>query len=148
MSEIVWNSDLETGVELMDEEHQCLVAIYNELNAALMKGRAHKKMNEILGSLIEYTQFHFIDEEKLMEESNYVELPQHKNEHQQLILKVQRFKKKHDMDQERISKPVMKFLEFWLTKHIRGSDMEFAMWQKSNEAAEADDAGVEEKVST
>jgi len=135
MGKIEWNSDLETGVDLMDDQHQSIVKIYNDLNAALMKGKAHKMMAEILGALIEYTQTHFQDEEKMMEAAGYRDLNQHINEHQQLIMKLQRFKKKLDMDQERISKPVMKLLEFWLKHHIQGSDSDFAEWQKTNEAA-------------
>jgi hemerythrin-like metal-binding protein len=144
MGQIEWSSEFETGVDLMDEQHKRMVEIYNELNAALMKGKAHKMMNDILGALIEYTQTHFRDEERLMEEAGYAGLGKHRNAHQQMITKVQRFKKKLDLDQERISKPVMKFLEFWLKRHIQGSDAEFAEWQKTNEAK----AKAEESAAT
>jgi hemerythrin len=137
MGAIEWNSDLETGVKLMDEQHIRLVEIYNELHDAMMIGKAHKQMNEILDSLISYTEKHFREEEEYMETAKYHELKHHQIEHQQLLDKVKVFQRKMTRDEERISKPVVKFLEFWLKNHILGTDMSFAEWEsKSQESSE------------
>ena len=140
MGAIRWDDTLETGVELMDEQHRRLVEIYNKLDEASMRGRAHKQMDEILADLIGYTDHHFSAEEALMEEAGYPDLAIHRSEHRQLIEKVRRFRRKLDLGMERINRPVMKFLNYWLTHHIRGSDNTFARY--AAEAA-ADDAAPE-----
>ena len=144
MAEIEWGSDLETGVDLMDEQHRRMVEIYNELAAARMTGKGHKTMSRTLGALIEYTELHFRDEEGLMEEAGYPDLAQHRNEHRQLIAKVQRFQLKYDLDQERISGPVIKFLEFWLRGHIQGSDRSIAAWVEAHPSQDAEADAAEQ----
>lgn len=126
MGAIQWDTNLETGIEAMDEQHKRLIEIYNELHGAMMRGKAHKQMREILNSLIEYTEQHFRAEEEFMESMGFEDRERHAVEHGQLLDKVKLFQRKLDLDQERITKPVMKFLEFWLRSHIQGKDMEYA----------------------
>ncbi len=142
MGAIELNSALETGVKLMDEQHMRLVEIYNELHEAMMIGKAHKQMNDILDSLIKYTEKHFFDEEEYMENAKYSDLKQHRIEHQQLLDKVKVFQRKMARDEERISKPVVKFLEFWLKNHIQGSDMAFAKWESQPKETEEEPQAV------
>ncbi len=130
MAEIKWGPELETGIEQIDIQHQGLVEVYNELDKALRQGKAHKRMAEILGRLIDYTESHFESEEGIMAEADYEFLAQHRSEHEQLIRKVRDFQRKHDRDIVRISVPVMKFLEFWLKHHIQESDKGFALWKE------------------
>lgn len=126
MGVIQWNAELETGIEAMDEQHRRLIEIYNELYAAMMRGKAHKHMHETLDALISYTELHFQAEEAYMESVGFEDRERHAVEHRQLLDKVKLFQRKLALDQERITKPVMKFLEFWLRSHIQGKDMEYA----------------------
>jgi len=126
MGTIQWNESLQIGIPEMDEQHQRLVAIYNDLHEAVMQGKAHKQMNGILARLVDYTEMHFADEERLMASVDYPDLERHATEHRQLLDKVRLFQKKMELDQERITKPVMKFLEFWLSSHIQEKDREYA----------------------
>ncbi|HPF36346.1 MAG TPA: bacteriohemerythrin [Candidatus Krumholzibacteria bacterium] len=134
MGAIVWNESFEIGVEAMDEQHKRLVEIYNELHAAMMRGKAHKQMNEILKQLVNYTEMHFAAEEKFMASVEFEDLERHATEHEQLLDKIRVFQKKMELDQERITKPVLKFLEFWLRSHIQGKDLEYAKAAKEREA--------------
>lgn len=126
MGAIQWNDSLETGIEAMDDQHKRLVEIYNELHAAMMRGKGHKQMREILGQLIDYTELHFASEEEYMRSFGYEDYERHIAEHHQLLEKVRTFQRKLDLDQERITRPVLKFLDFWLQSHIKGKDMEYA----------------------
>jgi len=126
MGAIEWNDSLEMGIEAMDEQHKRLVEIYNELHAAMMQGKGHKQMREILSQLVDYTELHFSSEEEYMRSVGYADFDRHVAEHRQLLEKVRVFQRKLDLDQERITKPVLKFLDFWLQSHIKGKDMEYA----------------------
>ena len=57
---ITWNSSYEIGHELIDQQHQTLVDMINELNTAY-SGASTTDRNElgnILSKLVNYTVFH------------------------------------------------------------------------------------------
>ena len=142
MHSIEWTDQMNIGIESIDDQHRKLVAIYNELDEALMVGKAHKHMQEILDRLVEYTGTHFDDEEQYMQSVEYPELDYHKLEHKQLLEKVLAFQKKLQFGQERISSPVMHFLKYWLTNHILQSDMKIGAHASAPETEEAPDAAT------
>jgi hemerythrin len=131
MAKIEWNDDLVTGIEDVDRQHRILVDIYNDLDAAVCMGRGQKEMKDILDRLIAYTTEHFKFEEGLMAEGEYPGFQRHRIGHQQLLDKVRRFQDKLERGQERISKPVMKFLNFWLCNHIMHSDRDFGEFTRT-----------------
>ncbi len=136
MTQIEWTSELETGIDEVDEQHKALVAIYNKLDEAMRTGRGHKTMGEILVALVSYTAEHFEQEEQLMADDGYPELESHRSEHRQLLDKVNRFQKRLASGQERINKPVMKFLNFWLMNHIKASDCAYGLYAANRNAEE------------
>lgn len=125
MSVIDWNDKLCIGVAQVDTEHQNLVGILNQLDEAMRKGKGTRIMGEILVQLVDYTKFHFANEENIMAEANYPKLERHKSQHRQLVEKVEKFHQKFTSQGKRITKEMMEFLRYWLTNHILVDDMEF-----------------------
>ncbi|MCK5851818.1 hemerythrin domain-containing protein, partial [bacterium] len=71
MKKILWTDEMSIGVELVDEQHKMLIQHLNDLTNAI---ESHHSVNQIvktLDFLIEYTNFHFTEEEKHMSETNY-----------------------------------------------------------------------------
>lgn len=63
-----------TGIDLVDKEHRRLFEIIKETNDLIQNDLLHDKYDEIMRLLVElkdYTQFHFADEEMLMEKMHY-----------------------------------------------------------------------------
>lgn len=63
-----------TGIELIDDEHSRLFEIIREANELINAELLHDKYDEIVRLLEElknYTEFHFSDEERLMESIQY-----------------------------------------------------------------------------
>lgn len=63
-----------TGVELIDTEHRRLFEIIHDTNDLIHAELLHDKYDEIMHLLVElkdYTEFHFRDEENLMERIHY-----------------------------------------------------------------------------
>jgi len=82
-------------------------------------------MGEILEQLINYTEIHFVSEEKWMDEVSYPDLERHKARHRQLVHKVVKFRHEYFSSGRRITGNMMEFLKYWLTKHILVADKEF-----------------------
>ena len=72
MDAFVWDQHFVTGLADVDDQHHGLVALFNDLSQALFThhGCAQTDTERLLGSiferLVDYTQFHFADEEALM----------------------------------------------------------------------------------
>ena len=56
-----WTSDLDTGIEQVDEQHKILVQYINEMHDAHVAGD-REAVGKALDHLIEYTVQHFSDE--------------------------------------------------------------------------------------
>lgn len=136
--EIDWGPDLQLGHGEMDAEHCALAAEFNELARKLSTGMKAERAAAIIAELLRGTELHFQHEEELMREAGYASLEIHRSEHRQLIEKIRRFERKLKLGQERINRPVLQFLNYWLTQHIKGSDKAFALSR-----ADADEPATE-----
>ena len=69
MAILTWDDSFCVGIEGVDEQHRNLVEMINRLDAAVSAGRDEMEINEILKGALDYTQYHFATEERLMEEA-------------------------------------------------------------------------------
>ena len=109
MAEVVWSQELCVGIQQVDDEHQKLVLVLNQLDSAMCAGKGTRVMAEILAQLIIYTQEHFISEEELMAECGYPKMELHQAQHRQLVEKVLKFQTKFEIGGKRITKEMMEF---------------------------------------
>ncbi len=119
---IIWKDEYSVGVPEMDRQHQKLVALLNQLDEAMGKGKGKDVIGNILAELVKYTQNHFTNEEFLLLSHNYPDLSSHKLEHIKLTKRVLEFKLDFDAGKVTLTIPVMNFLENWLVNHIQGRD--------------------------
>lgn len=118
-----------TGIGLIDEEHRHLFDIIRETNDLIHAEFLHDKYDEIMRLLTElkdYTEFHFSDEEALMERMQYPELEAQKRAHSAFVEKLVEIDL-HDLDemddnQQDYLLDLIRFLLNWLTNHILGCD--------------------------
>ena len=133
MALIEWSADLFTGIESVDKQHRQLVDIINKFDSAVQKAKGSRIMNEILKDLIGYTSQHFSAEEELMEQAGYSNIKQHKNQHRQLLQKVERLQFEFDQQGKRKTVEVRNMLKYWLTNHILKEDMAYVPSLTSSE---------------
>ncbi len=67
---IAWTAALATGVRQIDLQHQELIDLINELDAAHVAGRQADALDGVLPRLAAYVLFHFGTEEALMAETD------------------------------------------------------------------------------
>jgi hemerythrin len=120
------------GVQVIDQQHEKLVKMVNQLNTLLKKDISNSAaLKDILTELKEYTVYHFKSEEELMEKAGYVELAKHKETHKKFIEKVLSYEKRF-LAGEMIGFELIGVLKTWLTMHILGVDKNYS--RRLNEA--------------
>ena len=124
-----------TGIDLVDKEHRRLFEIIKETNDLIQNDLLHDKYDEIMRLLVElkdYTQFHFADEEMLMEKMHYPELAAQKRAHTVFVERLVEidFSELDDMDnnQQTYLLELIQFLLGWLSNHIIGMDKKIAVY--------------------
>jgi len=132
MEKIIWSDDLSVGVELIDEQHKQLIKHLNKLASSIESHHSTTEIAKTLDFLVEYTDFHFSEEEKQMEESNYPGYDYQKQKHDEFkaILDdlVDYFKE--DGATHSLAESIDNLLVNWLVKHICVLDLEFGNFLK------------------
>ena len=130
MAHIVWSSDLDTGIQVIDNQHKRIVGYINKLDST-RETHDQNAIAVVLDELVDYTLSHFTFEESLMEEAGYPFIRGHKRVHQLFVKRigdyVQRFKMGEDITDE-----LLNTLKAWLINHIRSDDNDYVEIVKTN----------------
>ncbi len=122
MSLIEWTGALSVGFKEIDNDHQRLVEIINDLSDAIEQKRDHDHLKETLGELIEYTAWHFRHEERLMQVNGYDDMTSHQEKHTDLAGQAVEIQGKFEAGDDSALEVLMPFLKDWLTEHIQETD--------------------------
>jgi len=126
---IVLEKDLLTGNELIDSEHKELIDRINKLVDSCESGKEKTTAVRTLDFLMDYTDFHFRDEEKLQEESGYPEIENHKLQHKVFEKAVNELKEMLEEEEgptEAFVAAVNKNITEWFLNHIQVWDKKVA----------------------
>ncbi len=128
-----------TGIQLVDDEHKRLFDIIRETNDLIHEELLHDKYDEIMRLLTElrdYTEFHFRDEEALMERILYPELDAQKRAHSAFVERLVEIDLSEldamDDNQQEYLLGLIDFLLSWLSNHILGSDKKIGIYVKEH----------------
>lgn len=126
-----WSDRFETGIALVDEQHQELFRILNRLYACIEEDQVDADViDRHLTALGENWQKHFIEEQALMEEKGLSErhIKLHEMEHHAFAHDVQRLLGRRSTQEEPLllAKQSASFIATWLSLHILGIDQSMA----------------------
>lgn len=122
---IVFDEELYTGNELIDNEHKELIDRVNKLVESCENGKEKVTAVKTLDFLMDYTEFHFSDEEKLQQEVGYDKLEQHKGQHEDFKKSVDELRQMIEEEEgptDAFVQAVNKNISQWLVNHIQGWD--------------------------
>ena len=118
MTFMPWSSELEVGIEQIDEQHRWLVNQTNQLYDSLASDKAGgTEVGAVLEGLMDYTVNHFIVEEELFQRLGYPESSAHKAQHDQFIAQVMDLLQRHEAG-EVSGNETLSLLADWLAHHI------------------------------
>lgn len=131
MSYFLWASDMEIDGGAIDQDHQRLVQLVNELHSATSEGQGREVVGEILQRLLSYTAEHLHREEQLMRNAGFPQLQRHQEGHAQFIAQLHELQLKYESGSLAVAAQLSAVLRDWLSLHIRRSDKELWAYLKA-----------------
>lgn len=123
MVKIRWSSELDTGIQVIDEQHHRIVDYINQLYV-IQESHNHKDVEKVLQELVDYTLSHFSFEESLMEDAGYPFATGHKRVHEMFKARINSFMQRISKGED-ITDELLAVLRSWLLNHIRSDDNDY-----------------------
>ena len=122
-----WNDEYSVSVLAMDNHHKKLFDIINKMHESMKAGSSEGVLGGFINELIDYTVYHFAEEEKMLEQVNYSALDSHKRSHKAFVDKMLELKKDADDGMAIFAVPKVSRLGVeWLKEHILVMDNKYA----------------------
>jgi len=121
-----WSDEYSVNVAQLDAQHRHLVGLINGLAEVMKRGSNPGELSALLEDLLQYTNFHFDCEEKLMARANFPGLAEHRAKHVAMKAEVQRLLTGATTSNATTAMKLMAFLKNWLSRHIMGTDKQYA----------------------
>jgi len=124
-----WNDNLKTGIEIIDQQHQQLVALINLLARHIANKSDVLTLEKVFKQLTDYAHYHFETEEKVwhdyLDNDDWVE--EHEKTHASFLAQVVEIKE-HSKNEtlSEVVEDILSFLTHWLAFHILDSDKRMA----------------------
>lgn len=122
MALIEWKDEFSVGVPDVDHEHQALIALINDLHAAMSSGSRDVTVMDFLGEIYAHVSAHFALEEKIMRERKYDHYAEHKAEHEALLDTLRDIMDDYEENAYFSDEAFAESVEKWFTDHFRTRD--------------------------
>jgi hemerythrin len=122
MQKILWHDSFSVGVAKLDQHHQHLAHLINQLSDCIPCSNQTEKVVDILSALIEYAKYHFRHEEGYLKAHDYPQFEQHRIEHIQFCEVVAETCYGATIGIIGIN-DLYNYLSLWWTNHILYEDM-------------------------
>ncbi|MCB2201829.1 bacteriohemerythrin [bacterium] len=128
MAFIEWQDEYNTYLPRIDQQHQALVTMINELQQALQEGRDHEEIGRVINGLVDYTIGHFREEEEIMARLAPSFLDNHCKFHQAFTEWISDQLVKWGLGEPVDTSHLLEYLRWWLLDHIVCED---GAWAKA-----------------
>jgi len=119
MGFITWNlGQFGVDVDEMNEQHIEWIALINKLHASLTDKNSTMSSEQAINDMIDYTKFHFKQEEDLMQDVQYPDYKTHKLAHENFILQLDKLNDDMLNGSYILKTQIMSILKNWLENHI------------------------------
>lgn len=126
MARIQWKDRFNINYKRIDDQHRKLVAILNDLIDLISMRSSPDQVGPIFHRLFEYTQVHFVYEERFMQKARFVGVLAHKAEHASFNHKLLDLNQRYDASNPMLLEETLSFLQHWYLHHIMDVDTQYA----------------------
>lgn len=134
MAYFEWNSAIEIGHPLIDEQHRRMLLLGEAVVEPLVNGAQHQPGAVQLQALIDFTREHFAFEEDLMRSAGYAETEVHAKYHASLLAELGIYCARVQRGENTNPVGLISFLWNWLILHIDSADRQLVVWLKSRDS--------------
>lgn len=121
------SEDLKIGISEIDNQHEHLIELVNNLNELDTDKISRDDFLDIINELVSYAHIHFQTEEAYFKESDYSDAPVHIEKHQEFLKKVNDiFLSFNESESGEASKKLFSFMNSWILEHLMEEDKKFA----------------------
>lgn len=116
---ITWGPQLETGIEVIDQQHRQLIDYLGDLGNAISSS-SRPQIEQCSRQLIDFLTCHNEYEESLLAAAGYPQLGQHRQQHLEFRIRVHNFTRKLRTEKNpgHSAQQVLQDLTHWLIEHI------------------------------
>ena len=126
MAHIQWTSDLNTNIDIIDDQHKKIVYFINAFKDATAGGD-NSNLGGILKEMADYTISHLDFEESLLEKVGYASIKPHQRGHQLFRDRITNYLKRYEQgDYNNVAHDMQRIFDNWLFTHIRSEDSHYA----------------------
>jgi len=123
-----WDPVYRIGVDVIDEQHRKLFRIGKRFYDAWRRRVRGAALSRIFDELVEYASYHFAEEERLMQQVGYPDLPQHRANHEELVELVHQYRKLLKDRVPGAEEQALEFLRTWLRAHVLDADRKIGIY--------------------
>ena len=121
-----WEEEYGVNILEIDHQHRRLFAIATNLFDAIRKGDGAGSLGEALEMLVDYTMYHFAEEEALLERYGFPDRVVHAARHRRLLEQVRELSERIAGDDPPKPAELKEFLTGWIVNHILMDDRKFS----------------------
>ena len=131
MTKIVWKSQYETGIPIIDEQHRRLFEALDQVQEAVADGSTKDEIRSLIQALLAATREHFRTEEAIMTRHGFPDLLAHTREHEMMMEKLEDLNQRFEGSHDSMALLVTTFMGGWLRHHISEGDFSYVQFIKS-----------------
>ncbi|MBT8136807.1 MAG: bacteriohemerythrin [Gammaproteobacteria bacterium] len=122
MTLIEWKKEYSVGVASIDQEHQELIELINDIYTRMRDPLSVATIDYHLGEISSNIAAHFALEERVMREARYDELDAHKEDHEKLLDEIHDLIDRFAADPESGRELLQERLSDWFANHFATFD--------------------------
>lgn len=120
---INWTEKNDTGIKILDEQHRGIISLINSLHYSIVEKYSEDIYQPAIESILHYTSIHFQTEKLFLKNSNYPQLNEHLNLHEELTANITSIKR--NIYKESDASELLKLLKYWWLNHINVEDKKY-----------------------
>ncbi len=125
MGYLKWKNKYSVNVAEIDEQHKKLFDLVNAMYDAMHAGKGSDVIGTVVDEFVNFTDYHFKAEERLLLQHGYPDFDSHKEMHDTLVRKAQSLKEAFDSGHSPTTIEVMLLMANWLNFHILDEDQKY-----------------------
>ena len=120
-----WNDGYLLNIDSIDKQHIKFFKLYDVIMSMSKSEENSFRLKEVLDELQEYTNYHFLTEETLMQNANSPGYDLHVIQHDFFRNKINEFLMAYNYQNKVLLDQIVIFMRKWLLSHISNMDREY-----------------------